>query len=113
MNLKICAVITFAIIGSVLCSENVPSDDSVIKMIDELDVEQSLPLFGGLTIDKIENSDEVSPRSESLTDRIIRYIRSHNVNVDLSEERSDVGGKIKPVIIKKVKSTSNFHFICS
>jgi hypothetical protein len=114
MKMKICVLVfTFAIIGSVLCEEKVPSDEQVKGMIDELDEEQSLPLFGGLSVDKIENSGEVSPRSdESLTDRIIRYIRSHNVNVDLSEERSDVGGKIKPVIIKKVKSTCHFIF-CS
>lgn len=115
MKMKICALIfTFAILGSVLCEENVvPSDEQVKGMIDELDEEQSLPLFGVLSIDKIDNnSGEVSTSrsEENLTDRIIRYIRSHNVNVDLSEERSDVGGKIKPVIIKKVKSTSNYVF---
>lgn len=111
MNLKVCAiiVIALAIVGSAL-SENVPSDGAVKKLIDDLDDEQSLPLFGGLTLDKIEDSDEVSPRaSEDLTDRLVRYVRSHRVNFDLSEERSDVGGKIKPlhIIKKKVKSTSN------
>lgn len=115
MNLKVCAitVIAFAIVGSVL-SENVPSDDAVKKLIDDLDAEQSLPVFGGLSLDKIEASDEVSPRSsESLTDRLIRYVRSHRVNFDLSEERSDVGGKIKPVHIikKKVKSTFKHEFL--
>lgn len=112
MKLKICAIIifTFAIVGSALSENNVPSDDEVKKMIDDLDDEQSLSLFSGLSIEKIVNSDQVSPRSEDLTDRIIRYVRSHRVNLDLSEERSDVGGKIKPVvhiIKKKVKSTSN------
>lgn len=112
MKLKICAIIifTFAIVGSALSENNVPSDDEVKKMIDDLDDEQSLSLFSGLSIEKIANSDQVSPRSEDLTDRIIRYVRSHRVNLDLSEERSDVGGKIKPVvhiIKKKVKSTSN------
>lgn len=110
MNLKICAmlVVALAIVGTAL-SENVPSDDAVKKLIDDLDEEQSLEVFGGLSIEKIENSDEVSPRSEGLTDRIIRYVQSHRVNFDLSEERSDVGGKIKPlhIIKKKVKSTSN------
>jgi hypothetical protein len=105
MNIKFCAVaIIFALIGCI-ASENVPTDDQVIAMINNLDEEQSLPLFGGLSVEKVEGSDEASARSESLTDRIVRYLKSHKVNFEISEARSSVGGKIKPVIVKKVKST--------
>lgn len=105
MNTKLCAIaVIIAFIGCVAC-ENVPSDDQVISMINKLDEEQSFPLFGGLSLEKVESSDEVSARSEDLTDRIIRYLKSHKVNFDISEARSSVGGKIKPVIVKKVKST--------
>jgi hypothetical protein len=107
MNFKFCVVaIIFALVGCI-ASENVPSDDQVIAMINELDDEQSLPLFGGLSVEKVEGSSDVSARSESLTDRIVRYLKSHQVNFDLSEARSNVGGKIKPVIVKKIKSTLN------
>ncbi|CRK87109.1 CLUMA_CG000856, isoform A [Clunio marinus] len=92
----------FAFISCVAC-ENVPSDDQVITMINKLDEEQTLPLFGGLSLEKVDNSGDISPRSESLTDRIIRYFQSHKVNFELSEARTNVGGKIKPVIVKKVK----------
>lgn len=105
MNYKVYAIaIIFVFVGSVAC-ENVPRDDEVIAMVDKLDEEQSLPLFGGLSIEKVENSNEAAARSESLTDRIIRYLKSHKVNFEVSEARASVGGKIKPVIVKKVKST--------
>lgn len=106
MNTKLCAVaIIVAFVGCVAC-ENVPSDEQVVGMINKLDEEQSLELFGGLSLEKVEGSDEASARSgESLADRIVRYLKSRKVNFDLSEARSSVGGKIKPVIVKKVKST--------
>lgn len=107
MSLKLFAIaMIVAFIGCVAC-ESVPSDEQVVSMINKLDEEHSLPLFGGLTVEKVENSDEVSARSESLTDRIVRYLKSHKVNFEISEARSgsSVGGKIKPVIVKKIKST--------
>lgn len=105
MNTKLCAIaIIVAFVGCVAC-ETVPTDDQVLSMINRLDDEQSLPLFGGLSLVKVEGSDTASARSESLTDRIVRYLKSHKVNFEISEARSSVGGKIKPVIVKKIKST--------
>lgn len=108
MSVKLCAIaIIVAFIGCVAC-ENIPSDDQVISMINKLDDEQSLPLFGGLSLEKVEGTNDASARSESLTDRIVRYLKSHEVNFELSEARdSSVGGKTKPNIVKKVKSTLN------
>ncbi|KAG5671886.1 hypothetical protein PVAND_002056 [Polypedilum vanderplanki] len=109
MNTKIytiAMIIVAAFISSIAC-EKIPSDSEVISMIDKLDEEQSLPLFGGLVVEKFDDgsNSEVVPRSsETLTDRIVRYLKTHSVNFDLSEARSKVGGKIKPnKIIKKVK----------
>lgn len=106
MSVKLCAIaIIIAFVGCVAC-ENVPTDDQVISMIDKLDDEQSLPLFGGLSLEKVEGSTAASARSESLIDRIVRYLKSHEVNFELSEAReSSVVGKTKPNIVKKVKST--------
>lgn len=107
--MKLCAIaLIFALIGCAI-SENVPTDDQVISMIDQLDNEESLPLFGGLSLEKVDDSEEVSSRSlsESLTERLIRFVRSHKVNFEISEARSSVGGKTKPVIVKKIKSTLN------
>lgn len=110
MNTKVYSIaLIFALIGYVSVScEKIPMDSEIISMIDKLDEEQSLSLFGGLSLEKVESANDASPRSsESLTDRIVRYLKSHSVNFDNEnfEARSNVGGKIKPVIIKKVKST--------
>jgi hypothetical protein len=109
MSFKLCAVVViFAALVGCIASETVPSDDQVVSMINQLDEEHSLPLFGGLVVEKVEGADDASARSESLADRIVRYLKSHKVNFDISEARSSsVGGKIKPVIVKKVKSTLN------
>lgn len=105
--MKLLALIVFvAIISSAIC-DYVPTDTEAIELIDRLDNEKSLELFGGLRLDKIEGGDD-SPRSEGLLDRAVRYIKTHQVNFELEEARSsNVGGKIKPVIIKKIKSTLN------
>jgi hypothetical protein len=107
--MKFCTIaLIFALIGCAISENVAPTDEQVIDMIEKLDNEESLPLFGGLTLEKVENSVEVSSRSsESLTDRLVRYIRSHKVNFEISEARSSVGGKTKPVIVKKIKSTLN------
>lgn len=107
MKTKFCSIALIAVLVSCVACENVPTDDQVISMINKLDEEQSLPLFGGLSVEKVENSDDTSARFESLTDRIVRYLKSHKVNLELNEARSSVGGKIKPNIVKKVKSTLN------
>lgn len=107
MNVKLCAIaIIIALIGFVAC-ESIPSDEQVVSMINQLDEEPTLPLFGGLSLEKVPNSDEISARSaESLVDRIVRFLKTREVNFEISEARSSsVGGKIKPVIVKKIKST--------
>lgn len=106
MNPKIYTVaIIFALFGCVVC-EKVPTDSEIISMIDKLDEEKSLPLFGGLSLEKVESASDNSARSiETLTDRIVHYLKSHSVNFENNFEARSSGGKIKPVIIKKVKST--------
>lgn len=97
-----------ALIGSAVCENIVPSDDEVKSMVDKLDIEDSLPLFGGLSLEKVENSEDVSSRGvESLTNRLVRYIQTHKLIFDIESTgaRSSVGGKTKPVIVKKIKST--------
>lgn len=108
MNTKIYTVaIIFALFGYAVC-EKIQTDSEVISMIDKLDEEQSLPLFGGLSLEKVESVNDITtPRSsETLTDRIVRYLKSHSVNFENTSEARSNGGKIRPVkIIKKVKST--------
>lgn len=103
MKIKLCAfAIFFVLFGCVAC-ESIPTDDEVVSMIDELDKEQSLNVLEGLTLEKVPNADETAARSETLADRIVRYLKSHEVKFEISEARSSVGGKLSPV--KKIKST--------
>lgn len=69
-----------------------PSDTEIISMIDKLDGESSMDLFGGLTYEKTSETQNVSPRGiESLTERIVRYLKDHQLNMDLQNEH--FGGK--------------------
>lgn len=116
MNTKVYSIaLIFALIVGYVSCEKIPSDSEIISMIDKLDEEQSLPLFGGLSLEKVEGANEVissARNSQSLTDRVISYLKSHSVNFDNdSFESRSSGGKIKPVIIKKVKSTSNIFLL--
>lgn len=117
MNTKVISIaLIFALAGYVSC-EKIPTDSEIISMVDKLDEELSLPLFGGLALEKVESVNDITTSarsSESLTERLIRYLQSHSVNFDNNnvEARSSVGGKIKPVkIIKKVKSTFSTIFL--
>lgn len=70
-----------------------PSDTEIISMIDKLDDESSMDLFGGLTYEKTTDTQIVSARGiESLTERIVRYLKDHQLNMDLKSE--NVGGKL-------------------
>ncbi|CAH1729614.1 unnamed protein product [Chironomus riparius] len=101
MNTKLFTVIIAALCISSIACEKIPTDSDVISMIDKLDEENSLPLFGGLTLEKVESANDNSPRSsESLTDRIISYLKSHTVNYELSEARTgEARGKLKKLML--------------
>lgn len=110
MNIYTFAII-FALFGFAAC-EKIPTDSEIISMIDKLDEEQSLELFGGLSLEKVESANDVSPRSsETLTDRIVRYLKSHSVSLENNSEARSNGGKFRPVKIikKKVKSTFEIY----
>lgn len=90
------------------------SERQIINLIDKLDSEKNVNLFGGLNVEQINSQAVNSPRSEeSLVDRIVRYSQNHQLKLDLTEARNskNVGGKIKhklnkvPSLIKKIKST--------
>ena len=68
-----------------------PSDTEIISMIDELDNESSMELFGGLTYQKTTDTQTVSARGiESLTERIVRYLKDHQLNMDLKSKMLEV-----------------------
>ncbi|CAO1426631.1 unnamed protein product [Diamesa hyperborea] len=73
-----------------------PSDTEIISMIDKLDDESSVDLFGGLTYEKTSETQTVSARGiESLTERIVRYLKDHQLNMDLQSEHFGVARSSK------------------
>lgn len=73
-------------------ASTLPSDTEIISMIDTLDDESSMDLFGGLTYEKVSETQTATTRGiESLTERIVRYLKHHQLTMDLQNE--NVGGK--------------------
>lgn len=73
------------------------SSVDLVQSIDVLDQEASLPLFGGLSVERLTNTG-AAPRtgSETLIERAERYLQTHEVqfNVPQSEEASgNIAGK--------------------
>lgn len=85
-------LVLYAICFASSAASSSPSDTEIISMIDKLDDESSMDLFGGLTYEKTSETQTVLPRGiESLTERIVRYLKDHQLNMDLQSEH--FGGK--------------------
>lgn len=72
--------------------------EQLIKSIDELDREQSVYLFGGLSINRIGDGVPTGPRSvssEPIFDRAIDYLQTHEVKFSLSDDGANVEGMSK------------------
>ncbi|CAO1435552.1 unnamed protein product [Diamesa serratosioi] len=84
-----------------------PSDTEIISMIDKLDDEISMNLFGGLTYEKTSETKTVTTRGiESLTERIVRYLKDHQLTMDLKSE--NVEGKLLNRWLPKFARSSKF-----
>lgn len=94
MNSKIIYVLVAlsAFVVLVKCDQ---SEKEIFNMIDKLDNEESLHLFGGLCLNKIENIPKSFPSEhETVVDRVSRYLDSHEIKFDIDDNVSnDVGGK--------------------
>jgi hypothetical protein len=101
--------ITFALVLCVLlkvCSASI-SDNKVIQLVDTLDHEKTLLLFGGLVVEKTAR-DEDKPRGfESLTERLYRYFNTHSLVLkDVDQETGETSPRslsLHKFITKSVK----------
>lgn len=89
----ICVVLCVALIG---CATALPSQDNnekdLINMLNKIDNEATLPLFGGLTIQRAESgrSFGVSTNGvESFDERAERYLQTHQLNFSFADEDED------------------------
>ncbi|XP_055383076.1 uncharacterized protein LOC129613145 [Condylostylus longicornis] len=116
MYTKIGFVFTLCLIASVKASsKDIDIEKDITNFINEIDNEKSLPLFGGLTVDRIENGRSFGSvhnhqtKSESLFDRTERYLQTHELNFSFdaadenSVDSSSTGRSIQDSRSKKVK----------
>lgn len=86
MYFKIGAIVLLAFIA---ISNAEPSDREVIDMINQIDNEKSLNLFGGLSVVESENAGERSASwmsTENVVDRAVRYLNSHELKFAVPNE---------------------------
>lgn len=92
MYFKIGAIVLLAFIA---ISNAEPSDRDVIDMINQIDNEKSLNLFGGLSVVESENVGERSASwmsTESAVDRAVRYLNSHELKFAVPNESRAADG---------------------
>ncbi|ALC46821.1 Osi15 [Drosophila busckii] len=84
------------LVASFVCGAfALPSQDSsekdLVNMLNKLDNEDSVSLFGGLRIDRVETgrSFGAAKAVESFEDRAERYLETHELNLSFSGEEQD------------------------
>lgn len=69
-------------------------ESQVSQLIDDVDNQQELYLFGGLTIEKFNNVSVEDVRSSStLIERIDRYLKTHTLKYEVPELTTLENGK--------------------
>lgn len=63
-------------------------ENKIKEYVDNADQEGSIPLFGGLSIDKVRGVEPLpSSNDESLVGRVQRYMQSHELKFQVPEEK--------------------------
>ncbi|XP_064550506.1 uncharacterized protein Osi15 [Drosophila montana] len=88
----VCVVLVASFVCGALA---LPSQDSsekdLVNMLNRLDNEESVPLFGGLRIDRSETGRSFGSAKglESFEDRAERYLETHELNLAFSGDEQD------------------------
>ena len=95
---KVCvlAVLSVVLVGSVLAADSLPEDKKVVDLINEIDKEKSVYLFGGLSVERSpQNGRSISVQStgEAIVDRAIQYMNEHTLKFKVPEDDATVEGK--------------------
>uniref|UniRef100_A0A1A9W5M8 Uncharacterized protein n=1 Tax=Glossina brevipalpis TaxID=37001 RepID=A0A1A9W5M8_9MUSC len=84
--------VVFVVVATFVCSTiALPKQDNsekdLLNMIDKIDNVPSMPLFGGLRVDRIENGRSFgsSKAIESFDERAERYLETHQLNFSFPE----------------------------
>lgn len=99
--LSIRSTVVVLCVGVILAVAAVPTANPVadatvdlVQSIDQLDQEQTVTLFGGLSVDRVSDAGAgARSGSESLLERVDRYLQSHTLNFSLKEDDAAVTGE--------------------
>ncbi|XP_013100097.1 uncharacterized protein LOC106082252 [Stomoxys calcitrans] len=113
MYTKIICVVFVAtfVCGAVALPKQDTTEKDLVNMINKIDNEASLPLFGGMRIERSENGRAFGPATkavETFEERAERYLQTHQLNfsfpdVDEEEEETSNGRAIEEPRSKKMK----------
>lgn len=92
ININVLCVMCSLMIATVaMAKATVSIDQQLISSIDDLDQEKSLPLFGGLSIQRIGDGFPSGPRSADVTilERAVSYLQSHEFKLTMSDDQEE------------------------
>lgn len=85
-------VIAVVAIAVASASANTKQEQQMVNLINEIDQQESFPLFGGLSVERVEGGGRSfggADASEDLAERAVRYLNTHSVNFNVPEEDSE------------------------
>ncbi|XP_030371251.1 uncharacterized protein LOC115621681 [Scaptodrosophila lebanonensis] len=88
----VCVVLVASFVcGAIALPSQDNSEKDLVNMLNRLDSEESVPLFGGLRIDRSETGRSFGANKavESFEDRAERYLETHELNLSFSGDEQD------------------------
>lgn len=89
MYFKVSAIVLLAL---VVITKADYSDRELVNMIDNIDNERALYLFGGLSVEKSKSARSVPYGAESVVERAIRYMEQHELKFNIPDTDPAVEG---------------------
>lgn len=88
----VCVVLVASFVcGALALPSQDNSERDLVNLINKLDNEDSVPLFGGMRIDRTETGRSFGSAKaiESFEDRAERYLETHELNLSFSGDEQD------------------------
>ncbi|XP_021712381.1 uncharacterized protein LOC110680903 [Aedes aegypti] len=88
--LRSSAVVILAVAIAVAAASNTKEEQQMVNLINEIDQQESFPLFGGLSVERVEGARSFGGDvSEDLAERAVRYLNTHSVKFNVPEEEGE------------------------
>ncbi|EAT45780.1 AAEL002949-PA [Aedes aegypti] len=88
--LRSSALVILAVAIAVAAASNTKEEQQMVNLINEIDQQESFPLFGGLSVERVEGARSFGgDASEDLAERAVRYLNTHSVKFNVPEEEGE------------------------